>query len=178
MGEYILDLVTQVGWSPYVAGAGIGILACCAFLLSDHPLGCSTGYVKISGLLERAVRPSMVEKNEYYRVILPALDWQFFIVPGIIIGAFVSAMLSGSFQFVWVPALWAGTFGPGPALRIAVAVIGGILLETGARWAGGCTSGHGISGTLQLSCASIVAASCFFAGGIAMAVFLFRIMGQ
>jgi uncharacterized membrane protein YedE/YeeE len=36
----------------------------------------------------------------------------------------------------------------------------------GARWAGGCTSGHGISGTLQLSLASWVAAICFFAGGI------------
>ena len=74
----MLDYVTAVSWSPYFAGAGIGILACGAFLLSDHPLGCSTGYVKIRGLLERAVRPAMVEKNEYYRVIPPAFDWQFF----------------------------------------------------------------------------------------------------
>ncbi len=173
----MFEYLTAVSWSPYIAGAGIGVLVLCAFLLSDRPLGCSTSYVKISGLLERTVRPATVEKNEYYRVIPPALDWPFFIVPGIIIGAFVSAMLSGSFQFVVVPAFWADTFGPSAALRIAVAVIGGILLETGARWAGGCTSGHGISGTLQLSCASIVAAACFFAGGIAMAMFLFRIIG-
>jgi len=173
----MLDYVTAVSWSPYFAGAGIGILACGAFLLSDHPLGCSTGYVKIRGLMERAVRPAMVQKSEYYHVIPPAIDWQFMVVPGIIIGAFLSAMLSGSFRFVWVPALWGETFGYSPALRIAVAVTGGILLETGARWAGGCTSGHGISGTLQLSCASIVAAVCFFIGGIAMAVLLFRIIG-
>jgi uncharacterized membrane protein YedE/YeeE len=177
MGENMLDYLAEVSWSPYIAGAGIGILACSAFLLSDHPLGCSTGYVKMRGLLERAVRPATFEKNEYYHVIPPAFDWQFFIVPGIIIGAFLSAMLSGSFRFVWVPALWGDTFGYNPLLRIVVAVSGGILLETGARWAGGCTSGHGISGTLQLSCASIVAAVCFFAGGIAMAMLLFRIIG-
>ena len=173
----MLDYVTQVSWSPYIAGAGIGILACLCFLLSDRPLGCSTGYVKISGLIERTFRQDMVERNEYYHVIRPAIDWQLVIVPGIIIGAFLSALLSGSFQLVWVPALWGDTFGYSPALRIIVAVTGGILLETGARWAGGCTSGHGISGTLQLSCASIVAAVCFFIGGIAMAVLLFRIIG-
>jgi uncharacterized protein len=50
-----------------------------------------------------------------------------------------------------------------------VALAGGILLGLGARWAGGCTSGHGISGTLQLSVASWVAAACFFAGGILVA---------
>jgi uncharacterized membrane protein YedE/YeeE len=173
----MLAYLTAVSWSPYLAGAGIGILACCAFLLSDRPLGCSTGYVKIGGLVERALRPAIVEKNEYYRVIPPAIDWQFMIVPGIIIGAFLSAVLSGSFHLVWVPALWGDTFGYSPALRVVVAVIGGILLETGARWAGGCTSGHGISGTLQLSCASIAAAACFFIGGIAMAMLLFHIIG-
>jgi len=36
----------------------------------------------------------------------------------------------------------------------------------GARWADGCTSGHGISGTLQLSLASWIAVICFFAAGI------------
>jgi uncharacterized membrane protein YedE/YeeE len=56
-----------------------------------------------------------------------------------------------------------------PALRLAIALLGGILLGLGARWAGGCTSGHGISGTLQLALSSWVAAICFFAGGILVA---------
>jgi uncharacterized membrane protein YedE/YeeE len=46
-------------------------------------------------------------------------------------------------------------------------------MAIGARWAGGCTSGHGISGSLQLSVASWVAVFCFFAGGIATAMLLF-----
>jgi len=48
-----------------------------------------------------------------------------------------------------------------------------MIMGLGARWAGGCTSGHGISGTLQLSVASWVAAICFFAGGIVTAGLLF-----
>jgi hypothetical protein len=177
MGEKMLDYLTQVSWSPYIAGSGIGILAALSFLLSDRPLGCSTGYVKIRGLIDRAFRSDIVEKTEYYHVIPPAVDWQLAIVPGIIIGAFVSAVLSGTFELVWVPSLWGETFGYNPVIRVLVAIIGGILLETGARWAGGCTSGHGISGTLQLSLASIAAAACFFIGGIVMAVFLFRVIG-
>jgi uncharacterized membrane protein YedE/YeeE len=59
-------------------------------------------------------------------------------------------------------------------LRVVVALAGGILLGFGARWAGGCTSGHGINGSIQLSLASMVTASCFFAGGIATALLLFH----
>jgi uncharacterized protein len=177
MGEKMLDYLTQVSWSPYIAGSGIGILAALSFLLSDRPLGCSTGYVKIRGLIDKIFLRDSVEKHDYYRLIPPAIDWQLAIVPGIIIGAFVSAVLSGTFQLAWVPALWGETFGYNPVIRVLAAIMGGILLETGARWAGGCTSGHGISGTMQLSLASIAAAACFFIGGIVMAVFLFRVIG-
>ena len=43
----------------------------------------------------------------------------------------------------------------------------------GARFAGGCTSGHGISGTMQLNVGSWIAVICFFIGGIAVAYPLF-----
>jgi hypothetical protein len=49
-------------------------------------------------------------------------------------------------------------------------------LGLGARWAGGCTSGHGISGTLQLAVSSWVAAGCFFAGGILTAKLIFKVI--
>ncbi|HRW83699.1 MAG TPA: YeeE/YedE thiosulfate transporter family protein, partial [Methanothrix sp.] len=72
-----------------------------------------------------------------------------------------------------VPALWRERFGSDPFLRIAVAFAGGVLLGLGARWAGGCTSGHGISGTTQLAASSWLAVICFFIGGIATAMILF-----
>ncbi len=53
---------------------------------------------------------------------------------------------------------------------------GGVLMGLGARWAGGCTSGHGISGTMQLALSSWIAAACFFAGGIAGAMLIYRVL--
>ena len=67
--------------------------------------------------------------------------------------------------------------GAAPLPRVLTAVAGGALLGFGARWAGGCTSGHGISGTLQLAVSSWLAALSFFAGGIAAAAILFRVIG-
>lgn len=65
-----------------------------------------------------------------------------------------------------VPPFFKEIFGDDAILRLAVALVGGILMGQGARWAGGCTSGHGISETLQLSLASWIAVICFFAAGI------------
>ena len=95
------------------------------------------------------------------------------LVIGVVIGAFLSAYLSGTLSFVVVPAMFGAAFGPSPALRLAVALLGGVLAGLGARWAGGCTSGHGISGTLQLAFSAWVAAICFFAGGILVAGLLY-----
>ncbi len=164
-------------WNPYVVGVGIGLLSCLAFLLSDRPIGCSTAFVKTRGMIERLIRGSKVETMEYYRQIPPRVDWQFMIVPGIMIGAFLSAVLGGTFRPDWIPPLWQQTFGGNIYVRILVALIGGFFLAIGARWAGGCTSGHGISGSLQLSVASIVSASCFFAGGILTAMVLIHVIG-
>lgn len=173
----MLEFLTLVRWSPYIAGAGIGIVSCLAFVFADRPLGCSTAFVKARGLIGKLVSAEKTLGMEYYREIVPQVDWAFMIIPGIIIGAFLSSLLSGTFSVFWVPALWASVFGTSAVLRVAVALAGGVLLGLGARWAGGCTSGHGISGSIQLSLASMVTAACFFAGGIAVALLLYRVIG-
>jgi uncharacterized membrane protein YedE/YeeE len=160
-------------WSPYIAGAGIGVLIWTVFLLSDHPLGCSTAFSHTAGMIESAVSKGKTAAMPYYRKFVPAPDWHWMLVVGVIIGGFLSAYLSGTLSFVTVPPMFAAAFGPSVALRLVVALIGGILIGLGARWAGGCTSGHGISGTLQLALSSWVAAICFFAGGILVAGLLY-----
>jgi uncharacterized membrane protein YedE/YeeE len=169
--------LSEAVWSPYVAGAGIGILSCLAFLLSDRPIGCSLAFVKARGLIGTIINRRKTESMEYYREIVPELDWAFMIIPGIMIGAAISSLLSGQFHVSWVPPLWKSTFGPDPLVRSVVALAGGIFLGFGSRWAGGCTSGHGINGSIQLSLASMVTACCFFAGGIGMAFLMFRVIG-
>ena len=173
----LLEFLTMARWSPYVAGAGIGILSCLALVLADRPLGCSTAFVKARGLIGKVINAEKTRAMAYYQEIVPQVDWALMIIPGIIIGAFLSSVLSGTFRIVWVPALWGSVFGNNAVLRIIVALAGGILLGFGARWAGGCTSGHGISGSIQLSLASMITAACFFAGGIAVAMLLYRFIG-
>jgi len=169
----MIEWFTMAGWSPYIVGAGIGILIWTVFLLSDHPLGCSTGFSSTAGMAESALSRGKAKEMPYYRKFIPGIDWYWMLILGVVIGAFVSAYLSGTFALVIVPPVFGAAFGMNPLVRCAVALAGGILLGLGARWAGGCTSGHGISGTLQLALSSWVAAICFFAGGILVAGLMF-----
>ena len=51
---------------------------------------------------------------------------------------------------------------------IAILLIGGILVGFGTRYAGGCTSGHAISGLSNLQLPSLIAVIGFFIGGLLM----------
>jgi uncharacterized membrane protein YedE/YeeE len=156
-------------WSPYWVGVGIGILSWIAFVLSDKPIGVSTAYAQTSGMIEKAVQGRQVKEKAYYREYVPQISWTWMLVVGLVFGAFVSAVTSGDFRLEWVPVLWEGKFGYSPIIRWAVAFSGGVVLGIGARWADGCTSGHGISGTLQLIVSSWIAVICFFIGGVVIA---------
>lgn len=161
-------------WSPYVVGAGIGLLSWFTFLTAQTPLGTSTTFVRAVAIGEKAVAPEHVAENPYYRKNGPKIDWQFALVVGLFVGAFVSSRLSGDRLDERVPELWERRFGPSAGLRAAGAFLGGLLLLFGARLADGCTSGHGISGTLQLALSSWVFFLTLFAAGAATAWILFR----
>jgi hypothetical protein len=107
----MFEYFTQPLWSPYIAGAGIGVLSCLAFLLSDRPIGCSTAFVKARGLLGKAINPRGVAGKEYYREIVPQVDWALMIIPGIVIGAFISAFISAQFHIFLVPRMWGDAVG-------------------------------------------------------------------
>ncbi|WP_304064540.1 YeeE/YedE family protein [Pedobacter glucosidilyticus] len=55
---------------------------------------------------------------------------------------------------------------------ILILLIGGFLVGFGSRYAGGCTSGHAISGLSNLQIPSLVAVIGFFIGGLAMTYFI------
>lgn len=166
-------LLAMKVWSPYLAGAGIGILSWFAFLLSDHPLGVSTAFAKSSGMIEKALRGQRALQKKYYQRFEPVIDWEWMLVLGLLIGAFLSAKLSGSFRPEFTPELWTDYFGGGIWLRGLTAFAGGVLVGLGARWANGCTSGHALSGTMQLVASSWVAAAGIFLGGVATALLMF-----
>lgn len=163
-------------WSPYVVGAAIGILSWFTFLISRKAIGCSTAYARTAGMIERWFRGRRVQEKPYYREFEPVIDWEWMLVLGIVIGAFLSALISGDLHARVVPDAWAAVFGPGVPLRFAAALAGGAILGFGARWANGCTSGHGISGTMQLAVSSWVSAVCFFIAGILTAHLLYYVI--
>lgn len=59
---------------------------------------------------------------------------------------------------------------------LIILVTGGILIGFGARYAGGCTSGHAISGLSNLQLPSLIAVIGFFIGGLVMVHFLFPLI--
>ena len=169
----MLDLLFESHWSPYLAGAGIGLLLWCSFLFSNKPLGCSTAFSRTSGMIEGLISPAKIKNNEYYKMFVPEIEWQWMMVFGIILGAFISSALSGTFQISFIPQTFQVAFGDNILLRFLMALVGGIMMGLGARWSWGCTSGHGISGMAQLSLASLVAVMGFFIAGIGTAMIIF-----
>ncbi len=172
-----MDWLEAVRWSPYLVGAGIGVLVWLSFILANRPIGCSTAYARTTGLIERLFRGKKIDEKEYYKKFVPELGWEMMLILGVIIGAFISSQLSGTFDLEVIPQLWSNAFGSSVLLRIAAALLGGFFIGFGARMAGGCTSGHGISGTIQLAVSSWVAFIMFFVGGFITALLLYSLIG-
>jgi uncharacterized membrane protein YedE/YeeE len=143
-------LPDQLPW--YVAGPGIGLLLVAMYAIGNQHLGISSSYLRT------------VQAVAWRRA--PAEAWKVRYFIGLLLGALLAALLRGG-----------PTLRPGyePLLAVVplalapiVLFIGGMAMGYGARWAGGCTSGHGISGSASLSPGSIVATLTFMGTAIAL----------
>ncbi len=157
-------------WSPYLVGAGIGVLSWLTFYFANKPIGASSFYATIAGALGRIFARKHTDSLEYYKETPPKFGWETVLVLGTIMGGFIAASTGGEFSNEWLPPFWIARFGENSTLLHAgLGLAGGLLMAFGARFAGGCTSGHGISGTLQLNVGSWISVICFFIGGIVVA---------
>lgn len=161
-------------WSPYVVGAGIGVLSWLTFYFADKAIGASSFYATLAGMVGKVVAPRHTLSLKYYRENPPKLDWSLVFIGCAILGAFIAAYTGGEITNQWLHPMWKARFGDSVALRGIAGFLGGVLMAFGARLAGGCTSGHGISGTLQLNVASWITVICMFIGGIVTAMLLYR----
>ena len=162
-------------WSPYVVGAGIGVLSWLTFYFSDKPIGASSFYAQIAGFMGNLIAPRHTKALAYFKDKPPRVSWGFVFVIATIVGGAIAALTGGEFTNEWLPPMWEARFGDSIALRAAIGFGGGLLMALGARLAGGCTSGHGISGTMQLNPGSWITVICLFIGGIAVAIPLFTL---
>ena len=163
-------------WSPYVVGGLIGVLSMLTFYFSNKPIGASTAYARVAGMLGLLIAPKHTRSLKYFKDNPPKIGWELMLVVAVVAGAFLAAWTGDELTGKFLPAMWQARFGPESyLLRGVVAFAGGILMAFGARMAGGCTSGHGISGTLQLAVGSWISALCFFIGGVITAMLMFAV---
>jgi hypothetical protein len=103
--------------------------------MEGKALACSTSFASTSGMIEKLFSGKKVERKPYYQKMGLAVDRQWMLVVGIIIGSLISALLSGDFRWQWVPSLWAAAFGGNPFLLIPVATLIFLVLYW-LEWAG------------------------------------------
>jgi len=166
-------------WRPYCFGALAGLLLVASVGVAGQFFGTSTTFPRLTGWVYETVGldPARIPFYQASGGNLGAAglpDWQFLFVLGIGVGAFLASLATKTFQAERLPPMWVERFGNSLAKRIGFSLIGGTLAIIGARMAGGCPSGHGLSGVSQLGVSSLVAMCCFFVGGIVTVHLLYR----
>lgn len=167
-------------WRPYLAGALAGVLAVLSVVVSTKLigspkyLGASTTFVRAAGLVEQSVASAHVAESDYFTKTKVKVDWQMMVVLGILLGAFAASRIDGSFKAEAVPPVWSDRFGSKIGVRAIGAFLGGAVSMFGARMAGGCPSGHGLSGLMQLSISGFIAMAGFFGAGVIVANLMYR----
>jgi hypothetical protein len=96
--------------------------------------------------------------------------WNLVFAAGIMAGGFVGFRLltNGTDLASYAPPEVVSWHALGSVRGFSTLVVGGFLIGFGARWAGGCTSGHAITGLANLQWPSLVVVMGFFAGGLLM----------
>ncbi len=138
----------------YIAGPVIGLLMVGLRAVANKHFGALGGYVEIS---EHGLSPRRLGFRAYFLL-------------GLVLGGLAFALLSNSFE---LSLTYAGTALGTSAAQVVLLTLAGMLMGFGARTAGGCTSGHGMSGMSVGSPASFAATATFFAVAVAVAHALF-----
>jgi uncharacterized protein len=138
----------QLPW--WLAGPGMGLCVVALYGLANRRLGVSGAW------LAAVVAPVERRRGERWRV-------EFLVA--LVVGALVFGLAGSATRPTGYPVLSATLPGWGLVLLLAG---GGLALGYGARWAGGCTSGHGLSGCAAGSPDSLAATGTFFAVAVAV----------
>ncbi|MFO7444932.1 MAG: YeeE/YedE thiosulfate transporter family protein [Ignavibacteriaceae bacterium] len=160
--------------NPYLAGFFLGLLLLATIYITGRGLGAS-GAVK-SGVIAsvESIAPAHTANQEFYKEYMtehdnnPLKNWLVFEVIGVVIGAFISGLVSNRLKFTLEhsPKIQAKT-------RVIAAVFGGLLFGFGAQLGRGCTSGAALSGMAVLSTGGLLTMMAIF-GGAYMFAYFFR----
>ena len=96
-------------------------------------------------------------------------------IPLLIVGGLIAALVSGRFELrADMGAAFDAIVTDGPWMWV-ILFGGGVLVGIGTRMAGGCSSGHGLSGCSRLEPESLVATAVFFGAAVATSFLLWKV---
>ena len=151
-----MDWIMQP-WPWWASGILIGLTVPLLYILVGKPFGISTSLQTAGALCARNSRLDYLSKFDRKGNL-----WTLVFVFGIAVGSFVANRYMTNEPTEFLPASFATATG---AIKL---LIGGFLIGFGTRYAGGCTSGHSITGISNLNWPSLVATIFFFAGGLGL----------
>lgn len=147
------------GMNWFISGVSLAVLNAVIFLtaVSDRPIGASTSYPYVIDFI------TGLTNNEYFMKIKGPGNWELIFLFGAFFSGLVFSLIRKDFKLVLIHENWKNNKGNSNSKRIIWSFIGGFLIIVGARMAGGCTSGHILSGGMQLAASSFVFAIFVFA---------------
>ncbi len=158
-------------WSPYLAGAGIGLTLLASFVIAGQGLGASRAFTVVAGTALKEISPGYAAALSYltrYLELSPLRDWTVVEVSGLLAGAVIGVLLSRGFRLrMDRPAHMT------IAVRVLTAFGGGAIMGFASRLARGCTSGVALTGGSQLALSGWIFVIAMFASGFLFAA-LFR----
>jgi len=157
------------------------------------PIGVSTQFVILDAIVGDVVNAELITQNDdgaytssnaylakskgkYAKSAANPLNYSFVFVLAMMAGAFLSSMAKGgiSSEERNLPAIWYANYGDTPFKRYAVVFLSGFVVLYGARLAGGCTSGHMMSGMMQTSLSGYIFAAGAFAAAVPVAMMMYK----
>ncbi|RIJ47014.1 transporter [Maribellus luteus] len=153
-----------------VAGIALAVLNVIVFskFASDRPIGASTTYPYVGDAL------AGLTQNEYFTKIQKPGNWELIFLSGAFLAGLIGSLLQKKFEFRLVYENWEKYKGTSKTQRAFWAFAGGFLLIFGARMAGGCTSGHVLSGGMQIAFSSLLFAAVVFASLLLTGKFFYK----
>ena len=152
MNEIILQ-----PWPWWFSGTIIGLIVPALYILAGKGFGISTSLQQVGAICTAGRGPDYLKNFDS-----KAGMWTLVFVAGIALGGFIATQFLSAETVAFLPESYHSI---GGATRL---LIGGFLIGFGTRYAGGCTSGHAITGIANLNWPSLVATVFFFVGGLSI----------
>ncbi len=163
----ILNDAPAVHWA--LAGLGIAVITFLFQWLKNTNLGISTAFEDLC---------SFVSDAPFFKreAIVNGKSWRMPFLLGLLIAGFLSALSTGGWEPTWDLGMLDQQLTLEPTMKVLWMFVGGIFIGFGTRMAGGCTSGHGIFGNMNLDKASFVSTICFMGAGVLTSHLIYKVL--